>query len=68
MSFILALLSEDSKISTLRLMSLLSLFVGAGIAIYGISNSKDLTGVAEVCSVFVVSAFGGKIGQKWMEK
>lgn len=68
MKLIMDLLAEDSKVSMLRLMSLLSLLIGSGIAIYGIANNKDLGGVAEVCSVFVISAFGGKVGQKWMEK
>lgn len=67
-NIILLLLTEDSKISALRLMSLFSLLMGAGIAVYGIWNNKDLGGVAEICSVFVVSAFGGKVSQKWMEK
>jgi hypothetical protein len=60
-------LSEKDKISTMRIMSLFSLLVGAGIAIYGIYEGKDLGGVAEICGVFVGAAVGGKVTQKYAE-
>lgn len=58
---------EGDKISTVRLMSVFSLLMGAGIAVYGISHGKDLGGVAEICGVFVGAAFGGKVAQKYAE-
>lgn len=66
--FIQDLLSESSTISTMRLMSLFSLFVGALVACYGIWIGKDLGGVAQVAAVFVGGAFGGKVVQKFSEK
>lgn len=62
------LFREDSPISMVRLMSLLSLIIGAVIGLCGVYRGTDLGGVAEVCGVFVVSAFGGKVLQKGMEK
>jgi hypothetical protein len=52
----------------MRLMSLFSLLIGAGIAIYGVYMAKDLDGVAKICAVFVTSAFIGKGAQKALEK
>lgn len=49
-------------------MSLISLITGCTIGIIGLLRGKDLTGVAAICSVFVVSAFGGKALQKGDEK
>lgn len=55
--------------STMRTMSLISLIVGAGIAFFGLYGEckSDLTGLAFLCSVFVVPAFGGKAMQKHIE-
>jgi len=68
MKFIRDLLSESSTISTMRIMSLFSVIVGAGVACYGIYQGKDLGGVAQVTAVFVGGAFGGKVVQKFGEK
>lgn len=65
--FIKQLLSESGSISMVRVMSLVSLIIGSIIGLYGISHSKDLSGVAQLCAVFVGSAFAGKVGQKIME-
>lgn len=67
MKFIEGLLSEQDGHSMMRVMSLLSLFIGAGIGMYGVYRGTDMTGVAAICGVFVVSAFGGKVLQKGME-
>lgn len=67
MEFIKALLSESSTISTMRLMSLIALIVGSGVACYGIYVGKDLAGVAQVTAVFVGSAFSAKVVQKFSE-
>jgi hypothetical protein len=63
-----ALLSESGDVSTVRLMSLLSLLVGMIIAIYGVYEGKDLSGVAQICGVFVGAAFAGKVTQKFAER
>ena len=62
-----ALLSESGVISTARVMSLGSLVVGSVIGLYGVYMGKDLGGIAQVCSVFVGSAFAAKVTQKYME-
>jgi len=67
MKFIKELLSESSNVSTMRLMSLFSVLVGAGVACYGIYQGKDLGGVAQVTAVFVGSAFSAKVVQKYRE-
>ena len=67
MKFIKALLSESGSISTMRLMSLFSMVIGAGVACYGIYQGKDLGGVAQVTAVFVGGAFSAKVVQKYGE-
>lgn len=64
---VVKLIMEGDKPSSMRLMSIFSLLVGAGIAIYGIYQGKDLTGVAQICAVFVGAAFVGKTAQKFAE-
>jgi len=67
MKFIKELLSESGSISTMRLMSLFSLVVGAGVACFGIYQGKDLSGVAQVAAVFVGGSFSAKVVQKFSE-
>ena len=52
----------------MRLMSIASFIVGAVIAVYGVYKGKDLSGLAQVCGVFVGSAFAAKSIQKFAEK
>jgi hypothetical protein len=58
MNFLRSLFSSKSDVSMMRVMSLLSLLIGAYLAIKG----KD-TSVA----VFIYAAFGGKAAQKFVE-
>lgn len=67
LDFVKSLLSENSPISTARFMSVISLFVGSGLGIYGMYHCKDLGGVAQLCAVFIGAAFVGKVGQKFIE-
>jgi Na+(H+)/acetate symporter ActP len=57
--FIKDLFSENSSVSMMRLMSLVSLLIGGYLAIKG----KDASVI-----VFVTAAFGGKVIQKQIEK
>ena len=57
----------EGEISLMRVMSILSFLVGAGVAIYGVIRGKDLSGLAQVCGVFVGSAFAAKAAQKFAE-
>ena len=61
------LLSENSPLSSMRVMAFMSLGAGVGIAAYGLYMNRDLGGLAALCAVFVASAFGSKIGQKVVE-
>lgn len=65
--FVTELLSESGAISTTRVMSLLSLGIGAIIAIGGLLMDKDPSGVAQICGIFVGSSFAAKVTQKYME-
>lgn len=67
MKLVSAILSDNSHISSMRLMSLISLIIAGYIAIYGISTKADLNGVAMLCGVFLTAAFGGKVAQKMSE-
>jgi hypothetical protein len=61
------ILSENSDLSVMRLMCLLSLISGIAIAILGICLNKDLSATAVLSSVFVGAAFAGKATQKFAE-
>lgn len=68
MSSLKELLSDDNgQLSATRVMAMISLFIGSGIGVYGIYAGKDFSGVAEICAVFVGSAFGAKVIQKQIE-
>jgi len=67
MKFFEKLLSESSEVSCMRLMAIISLIVGAGIAIYCVLAYKDLPQVTPLVSIFVGAAFSGKTIQKFME-
>lgn len=62
------LLSDSGSISAVRVMALYSVLVGSGIAGYGVYKGKDLSGLAQVCGVFIGSAFAAKVTQKIVEK
>jgi len=66
--FVAALLSDSGTVSAIRVMSLYALGVGSAVAMYGVYMGKDLSGLAQVCGVFVGAAFAAKVGQKFAEK
>ena len=68
LTYLKKLLSTSGEASTMRLMSIASFLVGASIAVVGVLKGKDLSGLAQVCGVFVGSAFMGKTVQKFAEK
>lgn len=57
--FLFALFNENSEISAMRVMAVMSLLIGAILA----SKGADSTIVA----IFVGAAFGGKVAQKFAE-
>lgn len=67
-NLILALLSENSQVSMMRLLCLVCIFTASSIAIVCLFTSKPLADVAILVSSFLVPAFGGKVGQKYFEK
>ena len=58
MRFLKALFAENSDISAMRVMSLISLCIGGYLAVKGQDNSV---------AIFVTAAFGGKFAQKIVE-
>lgn len=64
----LKLLLNGNDISTMRLMSLLSLLSGIGIAIFGLVKGSNLGELSILVGVFVGAAFTGKTVQAFAEK
>lgn len=58
MKVLKALFSENSDVSMMRVLSLISLLIGAYLALEGHDTSV---------AVFVLAAFGGKAAQKAIE-
>lgn len=68
MNWINKLLSENSTVSTMRVMSLISVITAICIAFYGMSKATiDYSGLALLCGTFLGAAFGGKVLQKKSE-
>lgn len=67
-TFFKKLLSSSGEVSAMRLMSLWSLIIGSVVALYGVYKGKDLSGLAQVCGVFIGAAFAAKTVQKFVEK
>jgi hypothetical protein len=66
--FFKQLFSENSGVSMMRVMSILALTAGIGIAFYGMSKLPvDYSGISLLVSVFLSAAFGGKVLQKRIE-
>jgi hypothetical protein len=66
-SWLKALFSEASGVSSMRIMGFISLILGGGIAIAGLVMKANLTELSILVGVFVGSAFGGKAVQKFAE-
>lgn len=62
-----AMLSNSDDVSAMRIMSFISLFAGIGIAFDGLHSNKDIVNLTALVSMFVGSAFGGKVLQKALE-
>ena len=68
MKWLKDLFSESGSISMMRVMSILSLLAGIGVAYVGLSKPVvDYSGISLVVSVFLSAAFGGKVMQKRIE-
>ncbi len=59
MNLIEKFFSEDSKISIMRIMCIISLIAGIGLAISG----KD----SSIVSIFIYASFSGKAVQRYFE-
>jgi len=67
--FISNLFSEESKVSMMRLMSLITCVAAIAIAIDGLSKDQiDYSGLSLLCGAFLSAAFTGKIMQKNIEQ
>lgn len=67
MNFWRELLSEDSKLSTTRFLSIVAMLIAGAIAITGILRGADLMGTAALAGVFATTGMGGKVAQKLIE-
>ncbi len=67
MKFLRQLISENSSLSSLRAMSLGCCLFACILAVYGVYKGIDLTGLSELCGVFLAAAFTGKVAQKHIE-
>lgn len=65
--FLIDLVSENSKISTMRVMALLCVLAAIGLAAYGIHEDKSMDGLSMLVGVFLGAAFSGKVMQKSRE-
>lgn len=63
----MSMFSESSDISSMRVLSFLSLVMGGIIATVGMYKQVELSGLSMLTGVFVGSAFGGKVMQKFAE-
>jgi hypothetical protein len=61
------LFKSRSGVSSTRVIMFLSLFLSFILAMYGIINERDLTGVSMLCGTFLVPAFGNKAYAKRFE-
>jgi hypothetical protein len=66
--FFSQLFSENGRVSMMRVMSIISLLAGVGVAFVGLDKTPvDYSGISLVVSVFLGAAFGGKVMQKRVE-
>jgi hypothetical protein len=64
----LDLISSNSTLSSMRVMSLVSLLAAIGIALYGMNKPAiDYSGLTMLVATFLSAAFGGKVAQKSIE-
>ena len=67
MGFLHDLFSENSNVSSMRVMSMMSLSAGIFVACYGLYIKSSPDSLAVLSGVFVAAAFGGKVTQKAVE-
>ncbi len=65
--FLRQMLSASGVVSCMRVMSMVSLFAGIGVAFYGLHDGVEPTGLSMLAGVFVAAAFGGKVAQSKYE-
>ena len=65
--FLLSTLNENSKVSSMRLMSLMCVVSGVAMGFIGLLIKADLIGLAALCSVFIGAGLTGKVAQKAIE-
>ena len=66
-SFLKSCLSQDSSVSSMRIMSFIALFAAIGVTAYGMYRAFNLTELSLLVGVFIGAAFGGKAYQKKIE-
>ena len=67
-NFFKKVLSENTEVSAMRLMSFISLLVASALAFIGMYKGVSLDALATLCGVFLGAGFIGKASQKFAEK
>lgn len=68
MGFLKNLFSENTSVSCMRVLSVISLLAAVGIAYISLYKGCTLDNATGTLTIFVGAAFGGKIWQKAYEK
>lgn len=66
-NFLKEMFSENSQISSIRVMSVLCVFFAFITAMYALSNGSDPEKASWIVAAFLAPAFGGKVMQKKFE-
>lgn len=61
------LFSNSPEVSCGRVMSVVNMFAGIGLAFLGLMQDKDLNALAVLVSVFIGGGVVGKVVQKFAE-
>jgi hypothetical protein len=61
------LFENNGKVSSMRVMSMISLLTGCYIGISGLYQDKNLSELSILCGTFLSSSMAGKVFQKVQE-
>jgi hypothetical protein len=61
------LLDTRSNVSSMRMMGFISVITASVLGVIGLLKGVEPSTLGVLCGVFLGSAFGGKVGQKYIE-
>lgn len=68
LKFLRDMVSENSDISSIRVMSFMCVLFSFFVAMYALVNGADPEKASWLIAAFLAPAFGGKVWQKKLEK